>query len=74
MRAIHITGKPEIFTAGNDLDDFLNNVGEGAMTEGRPVFQFMQALEGCTKPVVAAVAGAGEGCLRTVVERTDLRR
>jgi enoyl-CoA hydratase/carnithine racemase len=51
VRAILITGKPEIFTAGNDLDDFLNNVGEGAMTEDRPVFQFMQALEGCTKPV-----------------------
>ena len=46
VRAILITGKPEIFTAGNDLDDFLNNVGEGAMTEDRPVFQFMQALEG----------------------------
>ncbi|WP_313176879.1 enoyl-CoA hydratase-related protein, partial [Massilia sp.] len=41
IRAILITGKPEIFTAGNDLDDFLNNAGEGAMTEDRPVFQFM---------------------------------
>ena len=72
VRVILITGKPEIFTAGNDLDDFLNNVGEGKMTEDRPVFQFMQALEGCTKPVVAAVAGAAVGIGTTMLMHCDL--
>jgi len=72
IRAILITGKPEIFTAGNDLDDFLNNAGEGAMTEDRPVFQFMKALEGCTKPVVAAVAGAAVGIGTTLLMHCDL--
>ena len=72
VRAVLITGKPEIFTAGNDLDDFLNNAGEGAMTEDRPVFRFMRALEGCTKPVVAAVAGAAVGIGTTLLMHCDL--
>jgi len=72
VRAILITGKPEIFTAGNDLDDFLNNVGVGAMTEDRPVFQFMQALEGCGKPVIAAVGGLAVGIGTTLLMHCDL--
>ena len=72
VRAILITGKPEIFTAGNDLDDFLHNAGEGAMTEQRPVFQFMTALESCTKPVVAAVSGAAVGIGTTLLMHCDL--
>lgn len=72
VRAILFTGKPEIFTAGNDLDDFLNNVGQDAMTENRPVFQFMRALEASTKPVVAAVAGAAVGIGTTMLMHCDL--
>lgn len=72
VRAILITGKPEIFTAGNDLDDFLNNVGEGKMTEDRPVFQFMSALESSSKPIVAAVAGAAVGIGTTMLMHCDL--
>ena len=72
VRAVLITGKPEIFTAGNDLDDFLNNTGDGAMTDDRPVFRFMRALEGCTKPVVAAVAGAAVGIGTTMLMHCDL--
>jgi len=72
VRAILITGKPEIFTAGNDLDDFLNNASVGAMTEQRPVFQFMTALQDCTKPVVAAVAGAAVGIGTTLLMHCDL--
>ena len=72
VRAVLITGKPEIFTAGNDLDDFLNNAGDGAMTPERPVFQFMTALEAATKPVVAAVAGAAVGIGTTLLMHCDL--
>jgi enoyl-CoA hydratase/carnithine racemase len=72
VRAILISGKPDIFTAGNDLDDFLNNVGPGAMNPDRPVFQFMQALEGCSKPVVAAVAGLAVGIGTTLLMHCDL--
>lgn len=72
VRVILITGKPEIFTAGNDLDDFLNNVGEGTMNPQRPVFQFMTALQACTRPVVAAVSGAAVGIGTTLLMHCDL--
>ena len=50
VRAILIAGKPEIFTAGNDLDDFMKNSAPvpGVPAEARPVFQFMRALHGST--------------------------
>jgi enoyl-CoA hydratase/carnithine racemase len=74
VRAVLITGKPEIFTAGNDLDDFLRNSAPipGASADDRPVFQFMRALSGCSKPVVAAVAGAAIGIGTTMLMHCDL--
>jgi enoyl-CoA hydratase/carnithine racemase len=74
VRAILITGKPEIFTAGNDLDDFLKNAApvQGVAPESRSVFQFMRALSGTTKPVVAAVSGAAVGIGTTMLLHCDL--
>jgi len=74
VRAIVIAGRPEIFTAGNDLDDFLNNAkgAAGVPAEQRPVFQFMRALSGSSKPVVAAVAGAAIGIGTTMLMHCDL--
>ncbi|NEX64498.1 enoyl-CoA hydratase [Noviherbaspirillum galbum] len=70
VRAILITGKPEIFTAGNDLDDFLKN--SGGDVGDRPVWQFMRALSGASKPVVAAVAGNAVGIGTTLLMHCDL--
>ena len=74
VRAILITGKPEIFTAGNDLDDFMKNSAPvpGVAAEDRPVYQFMRALSGSGKPVVAAVAGAAIGIGTTLLMHCDL--
>ncbi|MGZ3181823.1 MAG: enoyl-CoA hydratase [Telluria sp.] len=74
VRAILITGKPEIFTAGNDLEDFLKNSApvEGKSMDDRGVFQFMRALSGAAKPVVAAVAGAAIGIGTTMLMHCDL--
>lgn len=74
VRAILITGKPEIFTAGNDLEDFLKNSApvEGKAGDDRGVFQFMRALSGAHKPVVAAVAGAAIGIGTTMLMHCDL--
>jgi enoyl-CoA hydratase/carnithine racemase len=74
VRAVLITGKPEVFTAGNDLDDFLRNSAPipGVPADDRPVFQFMRALSGCSKPVVAAVAGAAIGIGTTMLMHCDL--
>lgn len=70
VRVMLIVGKPEIFTAGNDLDDFLKNLSPEV--GDRPVAQFMRALSGASKPVVAAVAGAAVGIGTTMLMHCDM--
>jgi enoyl-CoA hydratase/carnithine racemase len=72
VRAILIVGKPEIFTAGNDLEDFMKTAPSTGAIEDRSVYKFMMALTGTTKPVVAAVAGAAVGIGTTLLMHCDL--
>lgn len=73
VRAILITGQANLFTAGNDLEDFLKHFGPGShVTDDAPVFQFMRALAGVSKPVVAAVAGVAVGIGTTLLLHCDL--
>lgn len=71
VRAVLILGQPEIFTAGNDLEDFMQSAA-GVSLEERSVGQFMRALIGTSKPVVAAVAGAAIGIGTTLLLHCDL--
>jgi enoyl-CoA hydratase/carnithine racemase len=68
VRAVLITGQPGIFTAGNDLEDFMQRPAG----EESPAFDFMKALIGCDKPVVAAVTGAAIGIGTTMLLHCDL--
>ena len=69
VRAVLITGQPGIFTSGNDIEDFTQRPRGGLDS---PVFQFMKALHGCGKPVVAAVTGAAIGIGTTMLLHCDL--
>ncbi|HPD58271.1 MAG TPA: enoyl-CoA hydratase-related protein, partial [Smithellaceae bacterium] len=71
VRAILICGKPDIFTAGNDLEDFMNTSKQGDFAD-RPVVHFMRQLSSASKPVIAAVAGAAIGIGTTLLLHCDM--
>jgi enoyl-CoA hydratase/carnithine racemase len=69
VRVVLIHGKTDLFTAGNDLQDFLDNPPRD---ENRPVFQFLHGISRAQKPIVAAVAGPAVGVGTTMLLHCDL--
>lgn len=69
VRVILISGAEGIFTAGNDLADFLGNP---TLDESHPTTRFMHALFECQTPVVAAVHGPAVGIGTTMLLHCDL--
>jgi enoyl-CoA hydratase/carnithine racemase len=69
IRVILIRGSEQAFTAGNDLEDFLQNPPTG---EDSPVYQFMHRLLAANKPVIAAVAGVAVGIGSTLLMHCDV--
>jgi enoyl-CoA hydratase/carnithine racemase len=70
VRCVLITGAPGVFTAGNDLQDFLKAAmgGEGL---GGSVMRFLYALARCERPLVAAVEGNAVGLGTTMMLHCD---
>lgn len=69
VRAVVIAGGPGVFTAGNDLGDFLANTADGL---AQPIVRFMDALVDLDKPVIAAVTGHAVGIGVTLLLHCDL--
>jgi len=69
VRVVLIHGKADLFTAGNDLQDFLDNPPRD---DNRPVFQFLYGISQAQKPIVAAVAGVAVGIGTTMLLHCDL--
>lgn len=69
VRAVLIAGVAGAFTAGNDLQDFLNNPPQG---DNSPVFRFLRAISTASKPLVAAVTGVAVGVGSTMLLHCDL--
>jgi enoyl-CoA hydratase/carnithine racemase len=69
VRTVLLAGREEIFTAGNDIDEFLN---DPPLHPEAPAFLFLNALAYFPKPVVAAVRGAAVGVGATMLFHCDL--
>lgn len=69
VKAILIHGKPDCFSAGNDLEDFLGKPPHG---EDAPVTRFLHAISTVAKPIIAAVGGPAVGIGTTMLLHCDL--
>ncbi len=69
VRVVVFQGHETIFSAGNDIADFLNNPPSG---ENAPVIRFLHALSSFAKPVLASVCGPAVGIGTTLLFHCDL--
>ena len=69
VRVVVFQGDATVFSAGNDIGDFLNQPPAG---EGAPVFRFLRGIASFPKPVVAAVCGPAVGVGTTLLLHCDL--
>ena len=69
VRVVVIQGHETIFSAGNDIGDFLN---KPPSTQDSPVFRFLRGISTFPKPVVAAVCGPAVGIGTTLLLHCDL--
>lgn len=69
VRVALIHGAPDVFTAGNDLQDFLASPPH---SNDAPAFQFLRAIHEFPKPLVAAVSGLAVGVGTTMLLHCDL--
>jgi enoyl-CoA hydratase/carnithine racemase len=69
VRVLLIQGHETVFSAGNDIGDFLN---QPPSTQDSPVFRFLRGIATLQKPLVAAVAGPAVGIGTTLLFHCDL--
>ncbi|MEK7346933.1 MAG: enoyl-CoA hydratase [Pseudomonadota bacterium] len=69
VRVVLIQGHESIFSAGNDIGDFLN---QPSSTPDAPVFRFLHGIAKFEKPLLAAVAGPAVGIGTTLLFHCDL--
>ena len=69
VRTVLIQGHETVFSAGNDLDDFLRNKPAGMDS---PVFRFLRGIATFPKPLLAAVCGPAVGVGTTLLLHCDL--
>ena len=69
IRVVLLQGHETIFSAGNDIGDFLN---QPPSTPESPVFRFLRGIAQFPKPLVAAVCGPAVGVGTTMLFHCDL--
>ncbi|EER61725.1 Enoyl-CoA hydratase/isomerase [Acidovorax delafieldii 2AN] len=69
VRVVVFQGDVAIFSAGNDIGDFLQ---QPPAAQDSPVFRFLRGLAAFPKPVIAAVCGPAVGIGTTMLLHCDL--
>ena len=69
VRVVVFQGDVAIFSAGNDIGDFLNSPPK---LQDAPVFRFLRGIAAFPKPVLAAVCGPAVGIGTTMLFHCDL--
>lgn len=69
VRVVLLQGHETVFSAGNDIGDFLNNPPAGLDS---PVFRFLKGIATFPKPLLAAVCGPAVGVGTTLLFHCDL--
>lgn len=68
-RVVLIQGHETVFSAGNDIEDFLKNQPSD---QNSPVFRFLRGIATFPKPLLAAVCGPAVGIGTTLLLHCDL--
>src|ERR1700709_2942944 len=72
IRCIIITGGSGVFTAGNDLEDFLKDgIAKADAPRASNAIKFLYSLAHNVKPLIAAVAGVATGIGTTLLFHCD---
>lgn len=69
VRVVVFQGHETIFSAGNDIGDFLNGP---TSTKDSPVFRFLHSISVFSKPLIASVCGPAVGIGTTLLLHCDL--
>lgn len=69
IRAVLLTGTDGVFTAGNDIGDFLAGTRD---EHGSPALRFIHTIALCDTPIIAAVEGNAVGVGTTMLFHCDL--
>ena len=69
VRVVLLQGDATVFSAGNDIGDFLHKPPAG---QDSPVFHFLHGIAAFPKPIVAAVCGPAVGIGTTMLLHCDL--
>lgn len=69
VRVVVFQGHEAVFSAGNDIEDFLNGP---TTSQESPVMRFLCAISSFTKPLIASVCGPAVGVGTTMLLHCDL--
>ncbi|MEG3001620.1 MAG: enoyl-CoA hydratase-related protein, partial [Comamonas sp.] len=61
VRVVVFQGDATIFSAGNDIGDFLSRQDGQGLPQESPTFRFLHSIAAFPKPIIAAVAGPAVG-------------